>query len=461
MATNDDTPDQIKRRELTLDERVMAFQLVYNEAKDWEPKRGSFVSTARFFSVHPKTIGRLWRTMKPRLQAHLILNGDDSYVSFCLNKDNFKHGDGTKKRGRHKKWDRQEMSERIAEIDLNDRKTFRTLANQLGIPHPTVYYCYKKEDNVMVRHKSVVKPVLTELNKVSRVMYVLDSIKRQQNGTLAFKDLYDTVHVDEKWFRLTKVKENYLLAPWETKPRRGCVNKHHISKVMFICAQARPRHDPNTNTLWDGKLGIWPIGEWVPAAINSCNRPAGTMEWKDKAVTKDVYRHMLLYHVVAAIQSKWPRGQWENPNFTIRIQQDGPKTHIKPDDALFQMQLTVMGLQNKIRIVTQPANSPDTNVNDLGFFNALQTLAWTKRADGIADLITNVIIAYNEYPPHLINRVFLTLMGVMNCIIDTGGNNDYKIPHMGKASLERRNALPIVIPVTPVANQYLNNNNHV
>ena len=38
---------------------------------------------------------------------------------------------------------------------------------------------------------------------------------------------------------------------------------------MFLCAQARPRWDNNANQMWDGKIGIWPIGEYVPAARTS------------------------------------------------------------------------------------------------------------------------------------------------------------------------------------------------
>ena len=41
-------------------------------------------------------------------------------------------------------------------------------------------------------------------------------------------------------------------------------------------------------------------------------------------------------------------------------------------------------------------------------------------------------------------------------IIENDGGNDYKIPHMGKQSLEQRGLLPQVLDVTPAANAWLN-----
>jgi len=32
--------------------------------------------------------------------------------------------------------------------------------------------------------------------------------------------------------------------------------------------------------------------------------------------------------------------------------------------------LTDMGLEDKMKLITQPVNSPDLNINNLGFFNA-------------------------------------------------------------------------------------------
>ena len=41
-------------------------------------------------------------------------------------------------------------------------------------------------------------------------------------------------------------------------------------------------------------------------------------------------------------------------------------------------------------------------------------------------------------------------------IIENDGGNDYKIPHMGKESLEQRGLLPQVLDITPTADAWLN-----
>ena len=91
---------------------------------------------------------------------------------------------------------------------------------------------------------------------------VLDSHDPQD--PMKFLDMMDHIHVDEKWFILSQQKERYLLLPEEKNPKQCIKSKSHITKVMFLCAVARPHFNPSVNSWWDGKLGIWPIGDWEP-----------------------------------------------------------------------------------------------------------------------------------------------------------------------------------------------------
>ena len=70
-------------------------------------------------------------------------------------------------------------------------------------------------------------------------------------------------------------------------------------------------------------------------------------------------------------------------------------------------------------------------------------------------LINNVITSYQTYDPKKLNRIWLSLMGVLNQIIECNGNNDYKLPHMAKEKLERAGNLPVTIPVTDAAYEHL------
>ena len=108
-----------------------------------------------------------------------------------------------------------------------------------------------------------------------------------------------------------------------------------------------------------------------------------------------------------------------------------------------------------LTVFTQSSNSPDTNILDLGFFRAIQSFNNDCPANE-EELIKSVEKAYGEYPMHKLNYVWLTLQSCLNMIIENDGGNDYKIPHMGKESLQRRGLLPGVLDITPAASAWLN-----
>jgi hypothetical protein len=134
-----------------------------------------------------------------------------------------------------------------------------------------------------------------------------------------FMDQMDRVHLDEKWFHMCQDGEGYLLCSDEEMPRKG-----HV----LLCAQARPRWDFHTHSQWDGKIGLWPIGKYTLAQQSSKHRPAGTTEWENvNMMCNDLYRDMLINYVLPEVMNKWPVAQWNNPDFKIRIQQDGAGGH--------------------------------------------------------------------------------------------------------------------------------------
>jgi len=54
-----------------------------------------------------------------------------------------------------------------------------------------------------------------------------------------------------------------------------------------------------------------------------------------------------------------------------------------------------------------------------------------------------------EYCPRKANRIFLTLQTVLIEAMKKKGNNNFKIPHMKKETLERQGRLPTSIPCPP------------
>ena len=138
---------------------------------------------------------------------------------------------------------------------------------------------------------------------------------------------------------------------------------------MFLCAVMRLHFNPSANSWWDGKLGIWPIGDWEPAKQKSKKRPKGTLVWKNKMVTKKVYRELLISKLILAILENWP-GR-DRMSGTIFIQQDGARNHICEDDEELNNALMEQDIDTKLYM--QTLNSPDIILLDLGFFRAIQS----------------------------------------------------------------------------------------
>ena len=262
-------------------------------------------------------------------------------------------------------------------------------------------------------------------------------------------DMMDHIHVDEKWFFLSRQKERYLLLPEEKNPKRCIKSKSHITKVMFLCAIECLHFNPSANSWWDGKLGIWPIGDWEPAKRVSKNQTRGTLVWKNKQVTKEVYHELLISKLLPAIVEKWP---WmDRLSRKIWIQQDGAKSHISADDNEFKEALQDQEIN--VGLYTQAANSPDVNLLDLGFFQAIQSFndAAPKNKE---ELIQSVQAAYTNYPRKRLNCMWLTLHIVFNQIILCNGDNDYNIEHLSKEKLEQTGQLPHVLDVVDEASAF-------
>lgn len=140
--------------------------------------------------------------------------------------------------------------------------------------------------------------------------------------------------------------------------------------------------------------------------------------------------------IIPAIKEKWPPFLSKNVN----IQQDNARTHIHSGDPDFKAAGEADGFQMKL--VQQPANSPDCNTLDLGFFCAIQSLQQRKKCKTAEELILAVKNSFSELEAMTLNKVFLSLQCVLTEILKLKGGNNYKFPHMKKNSLLRQGLLP-------------------
>ena len=91
----------------------------------------------------------------------------------------------------------------------------------------------------------------------------------------------------------------------------------------------------------------------------------------------------------------------------------------------------------------QPANLPDTNVLDLGFFRSLQTDYYKlKCAKDIDGLIANVLKAWEGYDLRKLDKIWVSHQAVCDEILCYNGGNDYTLPHLGKDKRENHGNVP-------------------
>ena len=384
-------------------------------------KKNTSREVATLFSVSMRTVQRVWKRSK----------------------ENMKNGVTDVSHKRTKNCGRKRIQidlDHFRSIPLQERKTIRDAANALKVSTSVLSRNLKSGD--IRRHSNAIKPFLSEENKKGRLQFCLDMLDKESlPHDPKFHDMQNVIHIDEKWFDLSKKCETYYLLADEEEPHRTCKSKNFVTKVMFLAAVARPRFDGQGNVTFSGKIGIYPFITKEPAKRSSVNRVAGTLETKAMtSVKRDTVRSYLIEKVIRDIRAKWPR---EDMHKLICIQQDNARTHVDPKDIEFCQAAQQSGFD--IQLMCQPPNSPDMNVLDLGFFRALQSLRYKKVAKTIDDLVNAVEETFENYPVEKLNNIFLTLQLCMMETMKVKGSNAYKLPHIGKDGLERRGQLPIQI----------------
>ncbi|VFQ63452.1 unnamed protein product [Cuscuta campestris] len=323
--------------------RKRVADVLLEKSKDGKLQHGLISKVAEEFSFTRKNVSNIWQIPKAQLESGLPIDVQCHWKGSCGRK-------------------RVPVDmEKLAAIPLSRRKNMRALSFAMEVSKSTVHRWLKRKD--IRRHSSAIKPYLCESGKQKRLKFCLDHICPQSLPiSPTFHDFYDHIHIDEKWFEITKKNTTFYALPEESDPYRTTQSKSFIPKIMFLAAVGRPRYGEGGDVLWDGKIGIFPFTFEQAAQRSSKNRPAGTLETKaEQTVNRDVMKRMLLTNLIPAIKQKWPGSSRD-----IIIQQDNAKPHVDGNDPKI-----VAAAQEgdwNIQLKFQPPNSPDLNVLDLGFF---------------------------------------------------------------------------------------------
>ncbi|KAL1554912.1 hypothetical protein AAHA92_15416 [Salvia divinorum] len=263
-------------------------QFLLKNSHDGVLAKGAVNEAAWAFEVHRKTIYRIWKAA-----TEMMMNGEPAIMVGKVK--GYKHAD------------KQVIDEeKVRNLSVLERSSYRKMAPKLGVSKTTL--CRWVKEKQLRPHTNAVKPLLTDVNKLARLRWCLSQLQPTiTQGKVSYHDMRNIVHIDEKWFYMTKSSDRNYILPDEDEPYRACKSKRLITKVMFMCVVSRPQFGENGETLFDGKLGIFPFTESVPAKRNSKNRSRGTMETKPiQAITKAVTRKWLITKVIPSFQAKWP-----------------------------------------------------------------------------------------------------------------------------------------------------------
>jgi hypothetical protein len=237
-------------------QKLHCIRLLHLRSTDGALDRGALTAVAGQLGVSLTRVTKLWKKFCNTPAAQLSLT--------------------PKKKGARlhiRTLDIPSLKEAIKKVNYQDRKTYCDLARELEVPRSTLFE-YKQRDKVIKRDNSRLRPKLTPHNQVHRMIHARGQVGVDSEE---FNCLFDSIHIDEKWFYVEQNKEGFLvIAPdggeEEENTYRSTKSKNFIKKVMFLAAVARPWEQ------FSGKIGIWAFVEDKIAQRDSVNRPAGTVE---------------------------------------------------------------------------------------------------------------------------------------------------------------------------------------
>ncbi|CAM9715343.1 unnamed protein product [Pylaiella littoralis] len=286
--------------------------------------------------------------------------------------------------------------EALANTPLKKR-TQLAIAAAVGLPQST--FRRRMKDLGVKPQTRYVKPLLRDRDKIARLMWARKWTAMTADGTRKFDGMGNVVHMDEKWFHVCNVKQRFYVRDDEPAPTRQVQHNNHITKVMFLGVVGRPRRNTSNNSNFSGKIGIYPFTVQERDQRSSRKRAAGPMVTTTVEVTKGRYKKMMLDH----LRLPRPPAAASPADKIVWVQQDNARPYLINDDPDLRVAMTADGWD--IRLINQPANSPDTNILDLVFLNSIQSLQDRTTPRSVDNLVKAVKEAWRKDPPAVLNRV--------------------------------------------------------
>ncbi|XP_051118112.1 uncharacterized protein LOC127242575 [Andrographis paniculata] len=266
----------MRKKEFSVEELNQIAIFLWQNSSNGQPHRGKINKAATKFGCSTRTISHIW---KRETAQHKASN------TKLLTKRKIGKG-----RPKSALFD----ANNLEEIHCSKRGTYRSISKELKVSKSSVGRWYK--DGIFREHTNAIKPSLTEKNKTSRLRSFLQALEVVlESSIIRYKNMFNIVHIDDKWFNLSKENDTYYLAFDEIEPYRTCQSKRFITKIMFLRAVSRPLYGSNGEYVFDGKIEHFPFTKKELAKHNSKNRAAETMKIKPlDSITKEVTKEVLI-----------------------------------------------------------------------------------------------------------------------------------------------------------------------
>ena len=95
----------------------------------------------------------------------------------------------------------------------------------------------------------------------------------------------------------------------------------------------------------------------------------------------------------------------------------------------------------------QAAQSPDLNVNDLGFFASLESVVWKEGYESVDEMVAGIPAMFVEYDTKTLERVYQSRFKRYYQVHRVRGGNDFEVEHMGIAQRQNRSELVTVAKI--------------
>ncbi|XP_066324288.1 uncharacterized protein [Miscanthus floridulus] len=201
-----------RRKEMFEELRKQVYQALLARSNNGKLGKKDTAFVAAQFGLHIRSVQRLWKRGKIQLA-----NSVPVVVSSL-------------KKGKVGRKTIPVDLEALRNIPLKERMTIEDVCMKLNMSKWKIQKYLKK--GLLRRHSSSIKPYLTEANKRSRLKWCVDMIKKDLLDDPRFKDLFDFVFIDEKWFYLSQKSEKYYLLPEEDDPHRTSIQYKKNAKTI-------------------------------------------------------------------------------------------------------------------------------------------------------------------------------------------------------------------------------------